>query len=89
MNCSENLVHLDVGYRLMVVVPVQYYAKRGWYGRAQSYGGRMGFWPDVRGVKESAKSNGIKKGTYEIWKFHIGLPNSEVQWFPPTKVYPE
>jgi len=45
---------------------------------------------DVDSVKNAAKSNGIKKGTYEIWKFHIGvLPDSEIPWFPPTKVYPE
>ena len=89
MDGTENLVHLDVGYRLMVIIPKPLYVRTGWFGRGQSYGGFMGFWPDVGRVMESAKSNGIRRGTYEVWKFHIGLPDSEVPWFPPTKVYPE
>jgi hypothetical protein len=78
---TENLVHLDVGYR--VRLPLE------WCGHYRSYGGERGVWMDVRSAKAYAKSKGIKKGTYEVWRFHIGLPDSEVPWFPPTKVYPE
>ena len=86
---SENLVHLDIGYRLMVIIPKPLHVKTGWHGHYGSYGGERGVWMDVRSAKAYAKSKGIKKGTYEVWKFHIGLSDSEVPWFPPTKVYPE
>ena len=90
MDGSENLVHLDVGYRIKTLEPRQgYRSEIGWFGRAQSYGGDRGVWRSLSEARNSARSNGIKKGTYEVWRFHIGLPDSELQWFPPTKVYPE
>lgn len=91
MDGSENLIHLDVGYRIKVLEERKgYRSKLGWWGYYRSYGGERGVWRDVDSAKRAARSNGIKKGTYEIWKFHIGLlPDSEIPWFPPTKVYPE
>ena len=90
MDGTENLVHLDVGYRIKILKPrAGHHDEVGWWGYYNSYGGERGVWIDVGSAKRAARSNGIKKGTYEVWRFHIGLPDSEVSWFPPTKVYPE
>jgi len=87
---SENQVHPDLGYRIKILEPrAGYQDEVGWFRRAQSYGGERGVWVCLENARNAAKANGIKQGTYEVWRFHIGLSDSELPWFPPTKVYPE
>ena len=94
----DYLSALDIGYRLWMKDAeyrewdsvTRLYTSRYvsyWFEHYSSYGGVRGVWDDIESVKRSARANGIKKGTYEIWKFHIGLPTSSVPWFPPEKVY--
>jgi hypothetical protein len=89
----------DIGYRIWVLTgqttrewdPVIRIStptdQPHWFVQHSSYGGLRGVFDDIDGAKNSARSNGIKKGTYEIWKFHMGRPDSSIPWFPPEKVY--
>jgi hypothetical protein len=72
---------IEVGYRIFLK------DRQEWFGRIHSYGGACGMHKTEQWAKNLAKSKGIRKGTYELWKFHIGLPTSKVPWFPPEKVY--
>lgn len=83
--------HPDVGYRIYLTNKINsMYTKEKWINTPwftvyKGAGGDRGVYTDINSAKRSAKSYGFNK--YEIWKFRIGLPNSEVPFFPPTKVY--
>lgn len=70
----------DVGYRLKLL------DSQTWFGSHRSQIGIYGVAPSVYTARKSARANGIKKGTYEIWKIHIGDINSKTPYFPPEKV---
>lgn len=91
-------IALDIGFRLLMLDPKDKYwdvstrsyitdSTPRWLSNSRSYGGERGVFSDIENAKNSARAHAVKKGTYEIWKFHMGLPTSEVPWFPPEKVY--
>lgn len=88
----------DIGYRILCLYPGKIYDQKTsqyvpdvanpmhWFGKWSSYGGYLGVYDTVDDAKNSARANGVKKGTYEVWRFHIGLPTSDIPRFPPEKV---
>ena len=94
--------HMDIGYRikcdkeydklLYEASPTggwnRILMKTNWFAKFSSYGGARGVFDSAQSAKDSARTNGISKGTYEIWKFHIGDQTSAVPFFPPEKVHP-
>lgn len=90
----------DIGYRAKITQayndrvnnrPSYFYGntqKGGtWFGRYSSMLGIQGISDDIYGIKTSMRSNGYRKGEYEIWKIYIGteLPGHP-DWFPPEQV---
>lgn len=74
----------DANTRVWNTIKVQ--TSPEWFGHRNSKGGGLGFYPTISELKDSIRAYGFSRNQYEIWKFHVGLPTSEVPWFPPEKV---
>lgn len=90
-----NDMHPDIMYRVFCKTPREQWewdgtgAKRivtNWYMNFTPSSGPRGCYSSVKSARTSA-SRAREIGGYEIWKFHIGLPDSEIPWFPPEKVF--
>ena len=85
--------HPDIGYRIYQSgspTKTQWCANkcvftpwRAWYS---SVGGDRGVFTSIDSAKKAAAQRGFKQ-PYEIWKFHIGGPDTYIPYFPPEKVY--
>lgn len=71
----------DIGYRVKNLDSAS-----PWFGSYTSQLGMCGMAECIHDARLSASANGMKKGTYEIWKMHIGDINSRTPYFPPEKV---
>lgn len=83
----------DVGYRIRVLTPPSSFAVAANYPKwAVGYGthmGELGMRSSLEQARKSAASNGIRIGTYEVWKFHVGNDFAKTPYFMPEKVWPE
>lgn len=80
--------HIDIIYRYRAVaIPKKHpwMHINEWVSWTNSAGTR-GCFPRKSSCIKSANYLGFSKGEYEIWKFHIGLPTSDIPWFPPENV---
>lgn len=57
-----------------------------WYRPWASLAGECGARLTLQEAKDSARSAGLKEGTYEIWKIHAGVPSSGSPYFVPESV---
>jgi hypothetical protein len=88
-------VHPDIVYRIkrcdLVTMPYYYICgskyTTSWFIRplTSSIAGNLGCYASVRDAKASAAR--LKVTNYEIYKFHVGTPDSDLSYFMPTMVF--
>jgi len=86
--------HPDIGYRIKWANPT--YPSHQWCRAtmistpwAATYygaGGDRGVYVDIQAAKMSMSCRRLNE-PYEVWKFHIGGPDSDIPYFLPEKVY--